>query len=153
MIDLYTSLVQILEEIPRLALKSIEYELRRLKINDISASNCLILYKVGDSNTVTLKHIKDFYYVGINPTYSIQKMVDNGYLFQNINSNDKRISNLTLTIKGRDLYAKVKNILEKEIDYLKESILNENTIKDHYGFLIQLKDTLSKRTSGGGLLA
>lgn len=153
MIELYTSLVQVLEEIPRLALKSIEHELRKHKINDISASNCLILYKVGDSNTVTLKHVKDFYYVGINPTYSIQKMVDNGYLLQNVNSNDKRISNLCLTIKGKELYTKIKNILEKETDYLKDSVLTENTIKNHYGFLIQLKDTLSKRTSGGGLLA
>lgn len=142
MIDLYTSLIQILEEIPRLALRSIEFELRKLKINDINASNCLILYKVGNSSMASIKLIKELYYVGTNPTYNIQKMIDNGYLFQNINSNDNRISNVALTIKGRDLYEKVKAILEKETNFL-----NENAIKDHYGFLIQLKDTLSKKTS------
>lgn len=97
-----------------------EVELEKMKILDINKIQCFIIYNLG-MEKVTIGNLTKYgYYLGENASYNLNKMIKNGYLIKEINSDDTRSSYIKLSKKGISLYKKLKDLFifhEKSLDH------------------------------------
>jgi hypothetical protein len=149
MIETYANLIQLTEETSRIALKSLDVQLKKQNINDTNSKECLILYKIENTkmNNVSFKYIKESIFVGTNPSYIIKKMTDNGYICQIINNHDSRQLNLGLTPKGKELYKKISEFMEKDLQLLNENDLSTELLNNYHNFSKKFKNILFNKIS------
>lgn len=149
MFETYIKFIQLTEEISKIAIKSLDIELKKQNIYDIGIKECLILYRLENNNinNISYKYIKELYFVGSNPAYIIKKMVDNGYINKSINDYDKRQPTLHLTSKGKDLYKTINNILEKDVNLLNQNNISSVLLTDYHSFFKKFKNILFNKIS------
>ncbi|MGV8949448.1 MAG: MarR family winged helix-turn-helix transcriptional regulator [Candidatus Paracaedibacter sp.] len=114
----YLKLVAMIERLHRLFLEVIKTELNQINVRDITNVQCLILYNIGRDHVAIGDLTSRGYYLGSNVSYNSQKMIQNGYLLQNISSNDRRSVHVGLSEKGIELYEKLHKIFATQANKL-----------------------------------
>lgn len=149
MFETYIKFIQLTEEISKIAIKSLDIELKKQNIHDIGIKECFILYRLENNNinNVCYKYIKELYFVGSNPCYIIKKMINNGYINTSINEYDKRQPTFNLTSKGKDLYITINNILEKDVNLLNQNNISSLLLAEYHNFFKKFKNILFNKIS------
>lgn len=147
MIEIYANLIQLAEEASRIALKSLDIQIQNNNINDISIKECLLLYNIGNEGEVSYKHMRQFLFMGTNPSYIVSKMKDNGYIYQKHHNHDSRQLTLCLTEKGKELYKKISNFIEKDLKFLNENDISSEFLKNYHTFSKKFKNILCNKIS------
>src|SRR5712692_9821445 len=100
---LYSTVIQLLPRVHRQFMDVIKADLEELRANDINNVQSIMLFNIGDATLsvgeLTLRGV----YLGSNVSYNVKKMVENGYLTQEHSLDDRRVSYVRATEKGRKL--------------------------------------------------
>ncbi|WP_416897452.1 MAG: MarR family winged helix-turn-helix transcriptional regulator [Minwuia sp.] len=99
----YRSVTRMIERLHRLYLDVIRAELTRLRVDDISAVQALLLTNIGEAEVNVKTLMERGYYQGSNATYNLKKLVEAGYIEQFKSQNDRRATIVRVTGRGRDL--------------------------------------------------
>jgi len=118
----YFDTVLLIERLHRLFLELVKGELDALRIKDINNIQGLLLYNIGLRKLTVGELTSKGYYLGSNVSYNLRKMVQNGYVIQELASHDKRSSFVSLSEKGYSLYQKLDTILEKQTKHFQSEI-------------------------------
>jgi DNA-binding MarR family transcriptional regulator len=129
--DSYFQSVVMIERLHRLFLDVVRSELDKLEIQDINNVQCLVLYNIGKGQVTVGELTNRGYYLGSNVSYNLRKMVQNGYLVQELSAHDRRSSHVRLSEKGSDLHKKLDVIFKTQADSLKNVGIEDS----HVGLL------------------
>ena len=116
--EAYFDSVVMIERLHRLFLEVIKVELDRLDVRDINNVQALVLYNIGEDQVTVGELTNRGYYLGSNVSYNLRKMVQNNYIIQEPSPHDRRSSHVKLSPKGRELFAKVDNIIQTHSAHL-----------------------------------
>ena len=105
MTTLYFETIQMIERLHRYFLDVVKLELDRKHVQDINNVQAMILYNIGHDDMTVGELTLRGYYLGSNVSYNVKKMSENGYIEQTRSVHDKRSIRVSLTDKGKDLYA------------------------------------------------
>lgn len=109
----YLDSLSLVERLHRLLLDVIKDEFERLGIIEINPVQALLLFNVGE-NEVTAGELKTRgYYQGSNVSYNLKKLVETGYMHHQRCDIDRRSVRVKLTVKGRELRARVTDLFER----------------------------------------
>lgn len=120
----YLDIIFGIERLNKSIADTINIELEKAGISDINNIQALLLYHIGDKVLSIGELISRGYYLGTNISYNLKKLVNYGYLEQNIASFDKRSSLIKLTDKGNKIYQKLDEIFEKHSEFIKSNKLD-----------------------------
>ena len=119
--EVYLDAIRLTERMHRQFLDVIRAELDRLGIEDINSVQCLILFNIGPSELSVGELTNRGYYLGSNVSYNVRKMVDNGYMVQERSVHDRRSFHVRLTEHGLDLWRKIDQMFDAQVDVLAKS--------------------------------
>jgi DNA-binding MarR family transcriptional regulator len=125
----YVETINALERLHRLFLDVVRIELDRLKIQDISNVQTIIIFNIGNQELTVGEITNRGIYLGSNVSYNLKKMVKNGYIVQVPSNHDKRSSHIKLSSKGNDLYKKINTILNNHVDYFHKNGFGDDKIE------------------------
>ena len=80
--DMYIGVVSLVERLHRHFLEVVKLELDGFGIHDINNVQGLLLFNIGDAEMTVGELILRGCYLGSNVSYSIKRLVENGYLAQ-----------------------------------------------------------------------
>ena len=101
----YFETIQMIERLHRYFLDVVNMELDRKHVEDINNVQAMILYNIGHDDMTVGELTLRGYYLGSNVSYNVKKMSENGYIEQARSVHDKRSIRVSLTEKGKELYA------------------------------------------------
>lgn len=127
--DDYVDIVMLFERLHRLFLEVLKSEIDRLGLKDLSNVQAIILYNVGPFELTVGEITNRGYYLGSNVSYNLRKMVENNYIVQKQSPNDKRSTYISLSPKGKKVYAEIESLLEKQAKSLSSNQLSSDGIK------------------------
>jgi DNA-binding MarR family transcriptional regulator len=117
------------DRVHHLFLENVKYELQCLNLPDITNTQAIILYNIGDDTMTVNELTQRKHYLGSNVTYNLRKMVEAGYLKQTPSEFDKRSSYVSPTEKGLHLYHDLDRAFQKYLDTVsKTELTNFNEI-------------------------
>lgn len=106
----YGELTAMLERLHRRYLDVVRLGLETIGVNDITATQALILINVGDGEVPIRDLVQRGYYLVSSASYNIKKLVDYGYLEQVRSVHDRRSVRLRLGDPGRQVVNHLKNL-------------------------------------------
>jgi len=106
----YGELTAMLERLHRRYLDVVRLGLESIGVNDINASQALILMNVGEGEVPIRDLVQRGYYLASSASYNIKKLVDYGYLEQIRSQHDRRSVRLKLGDQGRMVVARLKEL-------------------------------------------
>lgn len=110
-----------LERLHRCLLELIKLELeRQIQDSEVTSAQAVFLYNIGDGKLSATELRVRGYYTGSNLSYTIAKLVENGYLNYERAPQDKRVVRLSLTEKGQQIRTMVAAIYEGHVPVLEE---------------------------------
>lgn len=112
----YGELTAMLERLHRRYLDVVRLGLETIGVNDITATQALILINVGDGEVPIRDLVQRGYYLVSSASYNIKKLVDYGYLEQVRSVHDRRSVRLRLGDPGRQVVNHLKNLDMQLID-------------------------------------
>lgn len=107
----FVKLMKIMETLSRSFNNSIKTGLENVGVFDINSHQAMIVYNIGSEKVTVGDVIKNGYYQGQNPTYSIKKLINKGYLVKDKNEFDARSCFVYLTDKGFSLMKVVEEVI------------------------------------------
>jgi DNA-binding MarR family transcriptional regulator len=134
----YIEIIQLLGRIHRQFMDVISKELGRLKINNINNVQSLMLLNIGDARMSIGDLTARGIYLGSNVAYNVKKMVDNGYLNRENSTDDRRVSFISLTEKGRQLCGELIRADQQRIERLSDLIPDRDEIQVTASLLLRL---------------
>lgn len=111
---LYIDSVMLFDRLHRLFLTIVKKELYALSISDLTPTQALILYHISDKTMKIVDITNNKFYLGSNISYNLKQMVANGYVCVKETKLDKRVSYVSLSAKGRQLYERMDEIMQKQ---------------------------------------
>ena len=109
------------ENITKLFLETIKYDLEKLHITDLNHVLCLLLYNIGEQKLVITDLIKKGCYKGTNVSYNLKNLIKHNYVETSNSPFDKRIIYVQLSEHGKKIYTTFNEILEnKNKHFLRE---------------------------------
>jgi DNA-binding MarR family transcriptional regulator len=112
----YGDLTSMLERLHRRYLDVVRLGLESIGVNDINASQALILLNVGDGEVPIRDLVQRGYYLASSASYNIKKLVDYGYLEQARNQHDRRSVRLRLGEDGKKVVDRLKDLDIRLVD-------------------------------------
>lgn len=112
----YGELTAMLERLHRRYLDVVRLGLESIGVNDINASQALILLNVGDGEVPVRDLVQRGYYLASSASYNIKKLVDYSYLEQARNQHDRRSVRLRLGPDGRKVVERLKELDIRLVD-------------------------------------
>ena len=130
---LYLKTVTLIERVHRRLLDVIKDEFDRRNRDDINAIQALLLYNI-DEQEITAGELRTRgYYLGSNASYNLKKLVELGYLDHRYSKVDRRLVNIKLTSKAREvrnivaaLYHKYVRTVEQVADVYSDDFVTLN---------------------------
>ncbi|MDR0406774.1 MAG: MarR family winged helix-turn-helix transcriptional regulator [Holosporales bacterium] len=113
--DLYLDTVSSIERLHRLFLEVVKNELDRQGIHDMNNVQALILYNLGKSQLTVSELTNRGYYLGSNASYNLRKMIQNGYIDQEVSVHDRRAIVVKLSARGLDFYKKFDAAMNRQV--------------------------------------
>ena len=100
MLSKYLAVVSLVERLHRQFLDLVKSELDGLRIDDINNVQGMLLFNIGEARMAVGEVMLRGCYLGSNVSYSIKRLVENGYLAQERAVHDRRSIHVRLTQKG-----------------------------------------------------
>lgn len=107
MVRRYVGIVALAERLHRRALDLLAAELTRRRVSDLSASQAMILIQMGSEEMTVGELTVRGCYLGTNVSYSLKKLIENGYVVQAPSKHDRRSINVRASRKGHQLLAQL----------------------------------------------
>ena len=117
----YFETIMLIEKLHRLHLEVVKYELDKMKIEDISNVQAMILYNIGQGQVTIGELTNRGYYLGSNVSYNLKKMISFGYITQEPSPHDRRSSRVRLSPKDIELHKKLDHCMTRQVEALKAS--------------------------------
>lgn len=99
----HLELVRIIERMHRRYLDRLRLDLNRLGADDISPSQVMLLFTIGDNDLSVRDLLDRGHYLGSNASYSLKQLVQAGYVDRTPSQRDRRSARIKLTEKGKRL--------------------------------------------------
>ena len=128
----YFDLICSIERLNKLVLDSIDTELGKMGLDDVSAIQALLLYKIGNQTMPIGEISSRGYYLGTNISYNLKKLIKSGYIKQTEADYDKRSSIVELTEKGLDFCNSLKKVFLTHINTIKSEKIDANSILSNF---------------------
>src|SRR3954452_25349186 len=114
----YLEVISLIERLHRHFLEVVKLELEGLGIHDINNVQGLMLFNIGDAEMSVGELTLRGCYLGSNVSYNVKKLVENGYLLQELSVHDRLSIHVRLTEKGRELCARLEGMHQRHIEML-----------------------------------
>jgi DNA-binding MarR family transcriptional regulator len=109
----YIETLHLVERVHRCLLDLIKDEFDRRNLPDLTSTQGLLLYNIGDQELSASELRSRGYYLGSNVSYNVKKLVQAGYLHHARSSLDRRAVRISLTARGRAIHAVVQALYER----------------------------------------
>ena len=129
----YLQIISLVERLHRQFLELVKLELDRLGIHDINNVQGLTLFNIGDAEMTVGELMLRGCYLGSNVTYSVKKMVENGYLTQERSVHDLRSIHVKLTDKGLALRDQLTHMHQRHLEMLSQIPVTNEDLQDVIG--------------------
>jgi DNA-binding MarR family transcriptional regulator len=116
----YLLSLKIVERLHRLLLDVVKNEFERAGRMDVNGVQALLLYNIGDCELTAGEIRTRGYYLGSNVSYNLKKLVDSGYIHHQRSKTDRRSVRVRLTQKGKDVYAIVNGLFERQLTMIEK---------------------------------
>jgi DNA-binding MarR family transcriptional regulator len=116
--ELYEESLRLVERLHRRLLDVVKDEFDRHGRNDINSVQALLLANLGESELTAGELRSRGYYLGSNVSYNVKKLVDQGFLHRKPSKADKRAVWISLTPKGEEICAIVKDLYSRHLSSL-----------------------------------
>jgi DNA-binding MarR family transcriptional regulator len=116
----YLASLKVVERLHRLLLDVVKNEFERVGRTDVNSVQALLLYNIGDCELTAGEIRTRGYYLGSNVSYNLKKLVDNGYIHHQRSKTDRRSVRVRLTPKGKDIYAVVNALFERQLTMIEK---------------------------------
>jgi DNA-binding MarR family transcriptional regulator len=126
---LYLNLIRLLPRIHRRFMQLIKTDLEKLKVHDINNVQSIILFSMSDTELSIGELTSRGVHIRSNVSYNIKKMVENGYLEQELSPYDRRVSYVRLTEKGRKLREELTMAHQRRIELLPQMTLSSDELQ------------------------
>jgi DNA-binding MarR family transcriptional regulator len=107
----------------------IKTDLEKLNVHDINNVQSIILFSMSDTELSIGELTSRGVHMRSNVSYNIKKMVENGYLEQELSPYDRRVSYVRLTEKGRKLREELTIAHQSRIELLPQSTLSSDELQ------------------------
>jgi DNA-binding MarR family transcriptional regulator len=107
----------------------IKADLENMNIHDINNSQAVMLFHLGDTALSVGELTSRGIYLGSNVSYNVKKMVENGYLTQEHSADDRRVSYVRVTEKGRKLREELTLVHQLRLEQLAPEALSAGEIE------------------------
>ena len=135
----YLEVISLIERLHRQFLEIVKLELDALRIHDVNNAQALMLFNMGDAEISVGELTSRGYYLGSNVSYNVKKLSESGYLVYERSPHDRRSVRVRLTPKGRTLRDRLSEMLNRHIDMLAESQINDEDFQSAVATLQQLE--------------
>lgn len=120
----YLEATNLVGRLNRLVVDVVTDELARLGILEISATQALLLFRIGD-NEVSAGELKSRgYYLGSNVSYNLKKLVDSDHMHHQRCDVDRRSVRVRLTNKGQKIRQVVHDLFARHAEELQSRSLD-----------------------------
>src|SRR5260370_21742006 len=99
----YLDVISLIERLHRQFLELVKLELDAMGVRDINNVQAMMLFNIGEAEMTVGELTLRGCYLGSNVTYSVKKLVEQGYLAQHRSVHDRRSVHIRLTEKGQSL--------------------------------------------------
>lgn len=100
----FTNVLQIIEKIDHLRHALVQEALDRAGHESITSVQAYLVSRLEDDDRIAAGDLrKRGLYLGSNPSYNLSKLIDWGYLKNNKDKDDKRVSRISITTAGKDI--------------------------------------------------
>src|SRR6266404_18607 len=128
-IDNYLEVIARVEQVHRRFLEVVKREIDGLGVQDINNVQALMLFNIGDAEMTVGELTLRGCYLGSNVSYTVKKMVENGYLVQERSVHDRRSIHVRLTDKGRTLRDRLSGMHRRHIEMLGQTTITESDLQ------------------------
>lgn len=128
----YFDLICSIERLNKLVADSVDAELGKMGLDEVSAVQALLLYKIGDQTMPIGEISSRGYYLGTNISYNLKKLIKAGYIKQTEADYDKRSSIIELTDKGLGFCDLLKKAFATHINTVKGEKIDVNSILSNF---------------------
>jgi len=101
-------LARMVERVSRRFLDYLRLELTKLGVDDISPSQVMVLFTIGQGEIAVRDLLDRGHYVGSNASYNLKQLVESGYLERGASPRDRRLARISLSPKGQLLVERLK---------------------------------------------
>lgn len=101
-------LARMIERVSRRFLDYLRLELTKLGVDDISPSQVMVLFTIGQGEIAVRDLLDRGHYVGSNASYNLKQLVESGYLERGASPRDRRLARISLSPKGQLLIERLK---------------------------------------------
>lgn len=108
----HLELVRIVERVYRRYLDLLRNDLTRLGVDDVSPSQVMMLFTIGDDDLSVRDLIDRGHYLGSNASYNLKRLVECSYVDRSASLRDKRAARIRLSEQGRRLCELIRKIDE-----------------------------------------
>ena len=147
----YFETIQMIERLHRYFLDVVKLELDRKHVQDINNVQAMILYNIGHDDMTVGELTLRGYYLGSNVSYNVKKMSENGYIEQERSVHDKRSIRVSLTEKGKELYATLNEMFARHDGKLEGTKLTPESFKTTIDTLQNIERFWNAQTQFNGL--
>ena len=116
----YLEALTLVERLQRRLQDVVKDEFDRQGNGELTATQALLLYNIGDQELSAGELKNRGYYLGSNVSYNLKKLVEMGYLHHQKSQMDKRSVRISLTQKGQQVAATVDELYERHTQSLEE---------------------------------
>ncbi|WP_428030556.1 MarR family transcriptional regulator [Ancylobacter sp.] len=99
----HLEIARLIERTQRRFLDLLRVELARLGTDDISPSQVMVLFTIGNDELSVRDLLERGHYLGSNASYNLKQLVDAGYVHRTASQRDRRSARLRLTEKAHAL--------------------------------------------------
>src|SRR6202047_123932 len=121
----YLEAISLVERLHRHFLEVVKLGLEGLGIHDINNVQGMMLFNIGDTEMTIGGLATRGSYLGSNVSYTVKKMVENGYLVQERSVHDRRSIHVRLTGKGRDLRDRLSVMHRRHVEMLAQTTITD----------------------------
>jgi DNA-binding MarR family transcriptional regulator len=135
----YLDVISLVERLHRHFLEIVKLELEGLGVHDINNVQGMMLFNIGDAEMTVGELTLRGCYLGSNVSYSVKKMVENGYLAQQRSLHDRRSIHVRLTDKGMKLRERLTTMHHRHAAMLPQAGLTAEELQDGATMLRRLE--------------
>ena len=135
---LYLETIVTLEKSYKNFLNIMKHEAENSGFSDINSTQIIMIYNIGNSKMTISKISQKSLYTKSNSTYNLKKLLESGYIKQEVSNHDKRSSYISLSSKGKKIHKFMIAVITKHLDALGKQNISKNDIDNIYHSLQQL---------------
>ncbi|WP_245518119.1 MULTISPECIES: MarR family transcriptional regulator [Azorhizobium] len=108
----HLELVRVIERVHRRYFDLLRVELTRLGVDDISPSQVMLLFTIGEDELSVRDLLERGHYLGSNASYNLKQLLEANYIVRAASARDRRSARIRLDAKGRNLCNLIRSVDE-----------------------------------------